>query len=121
MGPGRIEGDAGVIKGAKTIFWNGPVGVLEVPAFGNGPRRVAELMASSGATTVVGGGESVQAVEEAGLAEKMTHVPTRGGAGPRPPRPQPTARRPGGPRPGSAPKRAPPTPPPRPHCPRRPP
>ena len=80
IGPRTIERYARVIAGAKTIFWNGPVGVFEVPAFGTGTCRIAELMAASGATTIVGGGESVQAVEEAGLAGKMTHVSTGGGA-----------------------------------------
>ncbi|MEP6693262.1 MAG: phosphoglycerate kinase [Chloroflexota bacterium] len=80
VGPKTIERYAREIGGAKTIFWNGPLGVFEIPAFATGTKRVAELLASSGAVTIVGGGESVQAVEELGLAEKMTHVSTGGGA-----------------------------------------
>jgi phosphoglycerate kinase len=80
VGPRTVERYADEIRRAKTIFWNGPVGVFEIPAFANGTKRVAELLATSGAVTVVGGGESVQAVEELGLADKMTHVSTGGGA-----------------------------------------
>src|SRR5439155_306271 len=68
IGPRTIDRYAQVIRRATTIFWNGPVGVFEVPAFASGTRQVARLLAESGAVTVVGGGESVQAVEEAGLA-----------------------------------------------------
>ncbi len=80
VGPRTVDLYAKTISSAKTIFWNGPVGVFEVPRFATGTRKVAELLARSAATTVVGGGESVQAVEEMGLASRMTHVSTGGGA-----------------------------------------
>jgi len=80
IGPRTSELYADEIRRAKTIFWNGPMGVFEIPAFATGTKRVAELLASSGATTIVGGGESVQAVDELGLAQKLTHVSTGGGA-----------------------------------------
>ena len=80
VGPRTIERYADEIRRARTIFWNGPVGVFEIPAFATGTKRVAELLATSGAVTVVGGGESVQATRELGLAGKMTHVSTGGGA-----------------------------------------
>src|ERR1700687_1917425 len=80
IGPHTTEHYAEEIRGAKTIFWNGPVGVFEIAAFATGTKRVAELLASSGAVTVVGGGESVQAVEELGLGGQVTHVSSGGGA-----------------------------------------
>jgi phosphoglycerate kinase len=80
VGPRTVERYAHEIGRAKTIFWNGPLGVFEIAAFATGTKRVAELLASSRAMTVVGGGESVQAVQELGLADRMTHVSTGGGA-----------------------------------------
>jgi phosphoglycerate kinase len=80
VGPHTTEHYAEEIGRAKTIFWNGPVGVFEIAEFATGTKRVAELLAASRAVTVVGGGESVQAVTELGLADKMAHVSTGGGA-----------------------------------------
>jgi phosphoglycerate kinase len=80
VGPATLQEYADAMGRARTILWNGPMGVFEKKPFSAGTRRIAELLAASQATTVVGGGESVQAVEELGLAPKMTHVSTGGGA-----------------------------------------
>jgi phosphoglycerate kinase len=68
------------IAKAKTILWNGPVGVFEIPAFATGTIAIAEALARSKSTTIIGGGDSVTAVKQAGLADKMTFISTGGGA-----------------------------------------
>jgi phosphoglycerate kinase len=68
------------IEGAKTILWNGPLGIFEIPDFASGTMVIAEALARSNATTIIGGGDSVTAVKQAGLAEKMTFISTGGGA-----------------------------------------
>lgn len=68
------------IARAKTILWNGPVGVFEIPAFASGTSAIAEALARSKATTIIGGGDSVTAVKQAGLGDKMTFISTGGGA-----------------------------------------
>jgi phosphoglycerate kinase len=80
IGPKTLALYADKIKSAGTVIWNGPVGWFEQPAFSKGTRGIAEAMASSHAVTVVGGGETAEAVEQFGLDGKMTHVSTGGGA-----------------------------------------
>nr|ADC35985.1 phosphoglycerate kinase [uncultured bacterium 148] len=72
-----------ILAGAKTVFWNGPLGVFEIPSFAHGTNAVARMLADAaehGATVVIGGGDSVAAITQQGLADKMTHISTGGGA-----------------------------------------
>jgi phosphoglycerate kinase len=80
IGPKTIEMFRRMTKDAKTIFWNGPMGVFESKPFDTGTLAVARLLAESGAFSVVGGGESVEAVNAAGVADRISHVSTGGGA-----------------------------------------
>jgi len=80
VGPKTLELYKQALNGAKLIVWNGPVGVFEMPKFAEGTFALARLLAESGATTVIGGGDSASAVKKAGVAKQMTHVSTGGGA-----------------------------------------
>lgn len=80
IGPATRAKYEGILKSAKTVFWNGPMGLFEVDAFAQGTNEIARTLASSGATTVIGGGDSVSAVEKCGVADKITHISTGGGA-----------------------------------------
>lgn len=80
IGPETRELFADALKDAKTVIWNGPVGLFEVPAFAEGTRAMAQAIVDSGATSIVGGGDSGAAMKQMGFADKMTHVSTGGGA-----------------------------------------
>lgn len=80
IGPRTVEQYINALKGARTIFWNGPMGVFEFPRFATGTTEIAKAVAASGATSVIGGGDSVAAVEQAGVADKISHISTGGGA-----------------------------------------
>jgi phosphoglycerate kinase len=83
IGPESCRLFADRLRGAKTVLWNGPMGIFEVPAFAKGTLEVAQAMAdagSHGAVTIVGGGDSVAAIQQSGLAERFTHLSTGGGA-----------------------------------------
>jgi len=80
IGPKTRSIFAHALGGCRTVLWNGPMGVFEMAPFAEGTRAVARAVAESGATSIVGGGDSVAAVEQMGLAGKMSHVSTGGGA-----------------------------------------
>ncbi len=80
IGPNTIEKFSQELKKCKTVIWNGPVGVFEIPEFASGTRTLAKVLAGLMATTVIGGGSTTEAVVEMGLADKMSHVSTGGGA-----------------------------------------
>ncbi len=80
IGPKTISTFESALGGAKTVVWNGPLGVFEMPNFAQGTFAVAQLLADVDAVTIIGGGDSAAAVRQAGLADRMTHVSTGGGA-----------------------------------------
>jgi phosphoglycerate kinase len=80
IGPKSIEEFAAIIGGAKTIIWNGPMGIFEMPPFDKGTVSLAKAVAESGAVSVVGGGDSEKAIKSAGVTDRITHVSTGGGA-----------------------------------------
>ena len=80
IGPKTVSTFESALSGAKTVVWNGPLGVFEMDNFAQGTFAVAQLLASVDAVTIIGGGESVAAVRKAGLVDEMTHVSTGGGA-----------------------------------------
>jgi Phosphoglycerate kinase. len=80
IGPKSVELFSSAIKDAKTVVWNGPLGVFEMPKFAEGTRKIAEALANSSAVTIVGGGDSAAAIEQMGFSDKITHISTGGGA-----------------------------------------
>ncbi|MGC8765348.1 MAG: phosphoglycerate kinase [Brevinematia bacterium] len=81
IGPLTVEKFQGALKGAKTVFWNGPLGVYEFEKFAKGTNEIAKILANlPDCTTVIGGGDAVSAVNKAGVADKMSHISTGGGA-----------------------------------------
>jgi phosphoglycerate kinase len=80
IGPKTSEAFATEVKSAKTVIWNGPMGVFEMAKFANGTKTVAAALAETSAITIIGGGDSAAAVAQFGYADKMTHISTGGGA-----------------------------------------
>ena len=80
IGPKSVEAFGAILDGANTIFWNGPLGIYEFEKFANGTIEIAERLAESDAVSIIGGGDCVAAVHKAGVADRITHISTGGGA-----------------------------------------
>jgi phosphoglycerate kinase len=80
IGPGTIAAYAAALADAKTVVWNGPMGVFEIDAFAQGTMGVARAVANVAGTTIVGGGDSIAAIRKSGVADRITHISTGGGA-----------------------------------------
>ena len=80
IGPKTAEAYTSALRSANTVVWNGPMGVFEVDAFAKGTIAVAHAVAAVTGTTIVGGGDSIAAVTKAGVADRITHISTGGGA-----------------------------------------
>ena len=80
IGPKTVEEFSSVFRKARTVFWNGPMGVFEIPPFDRGTRAIAEGIASTGCFSVAGGGDTVSAIAQAGLTDRFSHISTGGGA-----------------------------------------
>lgn len=80
IGPESVKNFQKELSACKTVIWNGPMGVFEIDAFAKGTFAIAETLAKLDGITIIGGGDSVAAVEKAGLADKMSHISTGGGA-----------------------------------------
>jgi phosphoglycerate kinase len=80
IGPETLRRFGDVLRPARTVVWNGPMGVFEFPAFAEGTFSLARQLAEIDATTIIGGGDSASAIEQSGLADEMTHISTGGGA-----------------------------------------
>jgi phosphoglycerate kinase len=80
IGPETVDAYSAMLRDAKTVIWNGPMGVFEVPSFAEGTNAIARAVADVRGTTIVGGGDSIAAVNQAGVADRITHISTGGGA-----------------------------------------
>ena len=80
IGPQSIELFKQELSDARTVVWNGPLGLFEMPQFMEGTKQIAEILANSNSVTVIGGGDTAAAITKLGLTDKMTHISTGGGA-----------------------------------------